>query len=345
MLRKQASPKPKESGMFKVARLSALLALILVHGSVFAWGAVGHMTVGTVADQLIAGTPAAKKVRKILGSNLRTAAVWADCTKGVSDVAFKYSADGRYAECAIYENDASKALMVAYVKRNATNCERPRGAEICHKQYHYTDVAVQETLYRMGLVGTTDHDVVSAFSAAIAVLQGQPAPAPFHINSKKEALRLLVHFVGDIHQPLHVAAVYLDAQGQLVDPDQGTFDPATQTRGGNNILKGTQKLHALWDTVPVALHSDRLLPAALEEARAIPVSQGPMSDWSQAWASETLDQGRVAFRGLSYSAEDANQHYAVTLPPGYSELRANIQRAQILKAGARLAQILTATWP
>jgi hypothetical protein len=70
-----------------------------------------------------------------------------------------------------------------------------------------------------------DQDIVAAVSAAIAVLQGKDLPAPFKFASKKEALRLLAHYVGDIHQPLHVAAVYVDAGGHVIDPDMGTFDP------------------------------------------------------------------------------------------------------------------------
>ena len=38
----------------------------------------------------------------------------------------------------------------------------------------------------------------------------------------REALRLLAHYVGDIHQPLHVAAVYLDREGRVVDPSRWT---------------------------------------------------------------------------------------------------------------------------
>jgi hypothetical protein len=43
------------------------------------------VTVGTIADSLITGTKAAKQVRDILGTNLRTASVWADCAKGVNE--------------------------------------------------------------------------------------------------------------------------------------------------------------------------------------------------------------------------------------------------------------------
>jgi hypothetical protein len=275
----------------------------------FAWGPTGHMTVGTIADQLIAGTNAAKQVKKILGSNLRTAAVWADCAKGVSETTLKYGGDGHYQECAVYENDASKKQMEAYVKRNLTNCNPGPKEEKCHWQYHYTDVALQRSQYAKNVVGTSDHDVVSAISAAIAVLEGGASPVPFHFASKREALRVLVHYVGDIHQPLHLTAVYLHANGQVVDPDQGTFKPDTATRGGNDIFDKAKKLHGEWDDVPASLRADQLLPGALGEARAVPGTSGALSGWSTAWATETLVDGKAAFKGLSYSQEDAKHHY------------------------------------
>ena len=64
-------------------------------GSTFAYGPNGHMAVGSIADATIAGTPTAKEVRKILGSNLRTSSVWADCAKGVSPTTFKYGGEGQ----------------------------------------------------------------------------------------------------------------------------------------------------------------------------------------------------------------------------------------------------------
>ncbi|MEJ8848534.1 S1/P1 nuclease [Variovorax rhizosphaerae] len=326
-------------------RLCALaFACVVACGSAFAYGPHGHMAVGTVADAMIAGTPAAKEVRKILGSNLRTASVWADCAKSVDPRTFKYGGAGRFADCAIYENPASEQLMEAFVRRNVGNCTSPHNTEPCHKQYHYTDVALQRVAYKKGQVGTTDQDVVSAIAATIAVLQGKPCPPPFKITSKKEALRLLSHYVGDIHQPLHVVSVYVDAKGKVVDPDEGAFDARTETHGGNDLLIGSRKLHGEWDSVTSSLASQPPSPALMKLARAVPVTAGDMSGWSTAWATESLTGGKVAFDGITYAAEDAQHHHAVDLPAGYAQRKEDVQRKEIAKAGARLAQVLTAIW-
>jgi len=46
--------------------LIVLALLSLATSDVFAWGNVGHQTVGAMADQLIAGTHAEAKVKGIL---------------------------------------------------------------------------------------------------------------------------------------------------------------------------------------------------------------------------------------------------------------------------------------
>jgi hypothetical protein len=316
-----------------------------------AWGSPGHQTVGAIADRYIANTNAATQVKAILGPgmNLQIAAVWADCAKGVSknknDGTFSYGVNSRYKECLPFETTAGKALMVDFVKRNWEDCKPAADEEPCHKQYHYTDVAIERDAYKKGLVGTSDHDIVSAINAAIIVLQGGTSPAPFNIANKKEALLLLAHYVGDLHQPLHVVAVYLDANGKVVDPDTGTFNPDTKTRGGNRIEDGSIALHKEWDTIPTTLNADHLTQARIAAARNVALTTGSLSDWSTAWATDTLQVGKPAFKNLKYAKEDSKHQWQVTLPAGYSKLRTDMQRQQLIKAGARLGQILESIWP
>jgi hypothetical protein len=325
------------------------VAALLAVAEAGAWNAAGHRAVGTLADSLIAGTPAAVEVRRILGSNLRTAAVWADCAKGVNTTDFLYEARGVFPECAVYENPASERQMEDFVRRNHANCVSPHNGDSCHKQYHYADIAIQRNEYRAGYVGASEQDVVAALDAALAVLQDrQPAP-PFDIAGKREALRLLAHYVGDIHQPLHVAAVYVDAQGKVVDPDAGSFDPKTGTHGGNDLLVQvglkTVKLHGDWDSVHAAVPWDQPPAAVLARARAVPLTPGELAQWPTAWATESLLLGAKAYGGVEYGEESAGQH-AATLPAGYAaRVRTPAQREQVLKAGARLAQLVQALWP
>ena len=241
------------------------------------WGADGHHTVGALADRLI-GAHAKTRVQALLGGlTLEQAAVWADCAKGVDPTKdFAYTAAGRYPECAVFETPDGEAEMIDFVRRNDTNCPRVAGDESCHKQYHYSDEAIQRSRYRLGDVGTRAFDVVGAIAAVTHVLKGEPAPAPFDIKNQREALLLLVHYVGDVEQPLHVGAVYLDASGRVVDPAAGAFDPATGTQGGNVVTtirvainRKAENLHATWDDIPASLQARHVGKAWLALARAV----------------------------------------------------------------------------
>ena len=337
----------------RLPRLLAGLAIALFTAAASAWGPDGHHTVGAIADQLIAGTEAQAHVKALLGKlTLEQAAVWADCAKGIDPRRdFAYTSAGKYPECAIFETPEGEAEMSDFVRRNDTNCARAPGEESCHKQYHYTDEAIQRERYHLGDVGTREFDVVEAITATLKVLKGEPAPAPFDIRSKREALLLLDHYVGDIHQPLHVGAVYLNAHGDVVDPSQGTFDPATSTQGGNTITavhetanRRNEKFHAAWDAIPESLQASHVDADWLALARAVPPSRGPMDEWSAKWADGTLAQARLAVKELKFGPQ-ANGMRTVPLNGRYDDAMTAIKKAQLTDAGARLAQALETIWP
>src|SRR5437588_713717 len=62
----------------------AVAAMVMTCSEAWAWGPQGHSTVGAIADQLLAGTPAEPKLRALLlpGETLAQVANWADCVKG-----------------------------------------------------------------------------------------------------------------------------------------------------------------------------------------------------------------------------------------------------------------------
>lgn len=314
----------------------------------FAWGPPGHETVGSIADSLLIGTNAAKAVQSILGSEkLMTAALWADCAKSVTETPpLKYVVNSQFPLCSPFETPAGEAQMVDFVTRNLNACMPAPGDETCHRQYHYADVAIERNAYARTEIGTSDHDVVSAINAAITVLQGGTSPSPISFTSKQEALRVLAHYVGDIHQPLHVGAIYLDTNGHEVDPDAGTYDPATKTQGGNKILDQGKDFHTTqWDTIPASLTVAEF-KGAVAEAKLVPTTPGPINQWAAMWASDTVIASHAAFSGLVFGAEDSSKGtWAVTEPSGYSATKAALQKTQLVKAGARLAQLLQAIFP
>ena len=349
-----------------------LAALLTTPFAAQAWGPDGHQTVATIAAGLLKGTPAEARVKALLGDiSLAQAAVWADCAKGISPGrGYTYPSPGKYPECAPLETPARIAEMADYVRRNDTQCQIGLDEDSCHRQTHYADVALQRSRYLLGFVGTRVDDVAGAARTAILVLQGKAPPGPPHFKSPREALLVLVHLAGDIHQPLHVGAVYLDAQGRRVDPDKAGLRPETFTVGGNSLWLigakppapakpqlpaggpdapveagfGPLKLHTIWDGVPDKFKPGRVDAAWLAEARKVHPNLGDPADWPARWATQSLEQAGLAFEGLNFSARQ-DSHWNVALPSGYSAKADVIKRRQLTIAGAKLAQTLKAVFP
>jgi hypothetical protein len=190
----------------------ALLCGAMFSLNAMALGDEGHKTVGAIADRLIMGTNAGARVSALLspGESLESVSIWADCVKG--------------SYCGPQTSE-----MVAYAIQNPA-----------HSTYHYVNLPVQNTSYVVGGVGTTEHDIVRTLQQCIAVLQGNDTDAsnPQHF-SPRQALLLIAHLVGDIHQPLHVGAAYINKDMQFVTPANkqevdgiNIFD----LQGGNNLL-------------------------------------------------------------------------------------------------------------
>ena len=321
-----------------------LVSLILSCGPSLAWGPEGHQVVGSIADQLL-NDHARQQVSSILGTTLQVASTWPDCARSVvrhPDGSFEYVVDQRFeAPCTSFDH----ARLVDYVTRNWSNCTYEDKPTNCHKAFHFADVAIQHDDYERSYVGTSDHDVVSAINAAVAVLQDNPAPAPFSIKDKQEALFMLAHFLGDLHQPLHVGAIYLDAAGQPVNPDEGTFDKNSETAGGNFISEGHGNLHSDWDAIP-----KRFGPPAnatlVAEAKAVPQSSGTLDGWAATWAGDTVVASHEAFKGLSFTGTGRHK-WSVEFDDrnAYTKAENQLKEQQLAKGGARLAALLNAVWP
>ena len=356
-------------------RILAAAAVILpgLCGHALAWGYQGHELVGSIAEHLL-GKHAKQQVNEILGYKplrggshggftLRDAGPWPDCVKSVKPEAGAFQPEpGSFAyipdvleyriPCTPFENPQEEARMANYVARNWNNCKvNGKPADNCHSMYHYADVSVAHDHYDRTYEGTSDHDIVHAINAAIDVLEGMPTPAPFSIRDKKEALFLLVHFVGDIHQPLHVGAIYLDAQGKPVNPDaRGADGTALNTAGGNDLADEQTKLHTEWDAIPLKFGTSAS-PEMIGAAKAVPPTAGPIGGFAASWASDTIKQAQIAYAGLTFTPD---KHFDPKKPKwwvhfkeadAYRDKERALKRAQLAKAGARLAQLLNAIWP
>jgi hypothetical protein len=140
------------------------------------------------------------------------------------------------------------------------------------------------------------------------------------------ALKFLVHFMGDLHQPLHAADHH--------------------DRGGNCVslsapVGGAQNLHAYWDVSVVnALGQSAAQIAGQLDAR---LSAADLKEWTQgtprSWAMESFAVGRRDAYALA-STPTCQSGGSVALTPAYLAQAEKVAATQLLKAAVRLAAVL-----
>jgi len=316
----------------------ALGAMAATCSQAWAWGPQGHSTVGAIADQLLAGTPAEPKLRALLlpGETLAQVANWADCLKGPRVCAAELTPE-----------------MEAYVQANPL-----------HREYHYTDVSIGRSGYRAGAPGTTDHDLVQILLQCVQVLRGSASPATNpHEFTPRQALLLVTHLIGDMQQPLHVGAVYLDDRGRRIEPRNQARAKASSNDGGNKLhVSGdnVRVLHGVWDfeVVTAALArsnatSPRDLAARLLRADPRPVVVTHPQRDVLAWTNDSLRASRTVLRDLRYSPRRTYvgrngqpvDGWDVTLPRDYESASDDLVLERLTLGGKRLAALLQAILP
>jgi hypothetical protein len=316
-----------------------------------AWGSPGHQYVGNLAWQLL-NPNAQSHVAELLGPavDLAHAAVWPDCIRSVSGAPgkkFTYASNQETPDaCEVFGgDDAEKLRMEDYASRNWTNCEYSGKNLKCNLAFHFADVNVLEhDTYSIDDFGAGKADVVQAIKAALAKLKcgstDCPVPAPFNIRDQREALFLLAHFVGDVHQPLHVGAIYLDAQNH-----EGG-DSGAGTTGGNALLlkpgNKNNNLHHEWDTIELAAEPDAAVVVAGCSLIAMPLAV------PEDWASESVVLAKAAYGGMTFSRDTVlPDHWDITFDKrkDYTRQVGTAQAERLKWAGVRLASELNAIWP
>lgn len=329
------------------ARTAILLSVLLGARIALGYGAIGHQIVGAVADEKLAGTAAGKKVATLLdGLTLEKAAVIADEIKGWDKVGaddpgiFHYSAHPRI--------DARlRDFWKANPPTHDLNSPMPS-----HHWFHYTDVPLLDPeKYADGKAGRSKWDIVHMSRFCVDVLKGDEPENNARKITKSIAVILLAHYVGDIHQPLHVGAEYFDAQGRAINPDKGAT--GLDDEGGNtlvlNLVEGTApqlvkrppKFHGFWDNDTVMANLP-LLPETMpkEERRAktdaaktalvhefathepknwrLPSSVA-LKDYSEAWANDILPIAREAHERLTFRNVAPFQEEARVVAAGFAD--------------------------
>lgn len=318
-------------GMAVFLNLLLIAAGSFLTSQAWAFGDLGHRTVGAIADaQLTSETRAAVGSLLPSGESLATVAAWPDEVKRAKNNLGPLAHD---AEAQRFNEDFPD-----------------------NREWHYVDLPLDTTASMEGAVGRRRNDIVQTIKRCIRVIESKTVP--HHEMTRAQALRWLVHLLGDLHQPLHLGSGYywFDAHGQahlITDPQEAAGKD--EDRGGTLLFYTAEDhLHAFWD--------DRLVSAVAKGRAYREVAQdllaqghqqvwdghGSYHYWVDQWAVESIRLGKSAYERLIFGAgqfdvdHNSLQKITITLPPGYEQDEAQLVEQQLAKAGYRLAAILNA---
>jgi nuclease S1 len=185
-------------------------------------------------------------------------------------------------------------------------------------RWHYVDVPITETRYDPKYC-QPGGCVVSKIEDFKRILQDPRSRE----RQKQEALKFLIHFIADLHQPLHVGD--------------------NNDKGGNllqvRFFNDASNLHKVWDHQIMARHTlnEKVWLWDLDFA----ANPGMVREWSKGtpedWATETLQVAKETYclpgtkNVMKSGAKLGNDYYRFALP---------VIQKQLAKAGIRTAFIL-----
>jgi len=291
---------------------AALVGSFCFASPCFAWGEDGHVIVGKIAEAYLNPTARAKvndllDNRSIGDPRLST---WADLIRSSGVLNRKYKNNDRW---------------------------------------HYINIELKAKAEEFKPDDSGDH-VVGAVEKFAKVLKDCKQPLllvasgvaePMVKEDRKEALLFVIHFIGDLHQPLHCCHRDEDRGGnlQLVKSYAGMTEPKLN-------------LHWVWDThILRAEKADlsreefatRLLGEISEEQKT-EWRKGNVRDW--VWDSHCVAAKTVYVLADGQALPPRDQQPAVELTEdNYGKVNRPVVREQLKKGGVRLAQLLNDCFP
>jgi hypothetical protein len=206
--------------------------------------------------------------------------------------------------------------------------ESPEEASVWADQYrhdhretgpwHYIDIPLADSRTDMARECPNGNCVIAKTKQFLAVLKDPKADKA----AKAQALKFVIHFVGDLHQPLHVA-------------DNGD-------EGGNMrrvIFRGRpDNLHWVWDT-GLLQHIGRN-PAAFAAELEGRITPQDKAEWQKGSIEDWVMEGHRLAQTVAYG--DLGNENPAPMTPEYERQADAVIELQLQRAGVRLAYLLDA---
>ena len=326
------SSLPRACARAATAAVLLFLAVVSLPASARAWGCEGHQVVALLAEKHL-NPRALEMAKKILAGGPIDPALNRFCKEGVID-----------------------AMTDASTWPDDIRSQRPETAP-----WHYVDIPLGTKRrdvekfcdLQEGCVTQAIRDELAALRSASATPQ-----------QRAEALRFLIHFVGDIHQPLH-GATNNDQGGNCVPV--AFFDMLPQLR--NPQTEGyAPNLHGVWDTNILA----KATQGKTVEQVADDLDRSFHNEIAR-WQKGKADPDAWAWESYEFAAKDVYAKLPAPIAPeppqavkscaddnhisarmlkrnehiddGYQNGAVPIVRERLAQAGARLALLLNKLWP
>lgn len=294
--------------------LLSLFLSALLPPSLHAWGEAGHRIVAAVAEQHLEKNTvqAIQELSGVIkgnhtqagGTGLVSLATWADQLRG------DRPETGRW-----HFVDIPSRLSSYHPERD---CSFPNEGDCDPLETLGGSHGKRDLLEMVG--GRYGNHVIGAIEHFRSILHDRKRPPA----DRSEALRFLVHFIADLHQPLHT-----------IDTDRGGNDLPISFFGEavHSVNGEPWNLHAVWDTglIKATGLSETAYVARLNawlKRRSIrSLQEGTVIDWA-------LESHRLAKEVAYQIPKDRN------LSKGYFEKSLPVVDEMLAKAGVRLATVL-----
>jgi hypothetical protein len=192
--------------------------------------------------------------------------------------------------------------------------------------WHYVDWPIDAADYSSSVC--TPDCIIEELPKQIALLKSPD------LQAKALALAWVIHLVGDLHEPLHVAERDKDRGGN--DFKVKYRNRATCSGGFSEKRPAKVELHSVWDTCLVVELESGATPSDFADAlrgslttyRGHPAATGDLMQWAKESHELAIS---TAYGGLK-GGDD--------LEDAYVERASPVVQQQLLRAGVRLAKIL-----
>lgn len=279
---------------FRIKILIFAIICLLCNYNVYAWGWEGHRAIGIIAQQLLINSKKFEQIEDILGNlTLEQISTCPDELK-----AFQ----------------SQKREMSPVCNQVFTNPTPPTNTG----PWHFIDIPVS-------LTNPTHDDIEKICKSTCVVAEIDKWSSVLADTTQTKAKRLqalsfVVHFIGDLHQPLHAAERNNDLGGNRVSVQIG---------------RRKTNLHSMWDTSLVNYISTNPVTVTIILKSDITFAQTETQMNPEAWALQSFHFARnVAYDGIPMGRS------ITKISDTYIQNALPVVKHQLANAGVRLARHL-----